>query len=190
MIAEPSGPLLLSVVKKEIARILQMICHEARRQFRVALFNGKHDRSMELQSMFEIDKLRSDRDHVQHGPVNCMKEPSCKAVSRCLKNCAVEVQIRRDKTNPITAAAFKVRDRLPEQRDILRVCAFCGLGREGRFDHQPHLSQLLRRDIVKEKKKLHGDGKNQRCILVEIASVSYLLRDDSHQLEDFQSGSQ
>ena len=55
VIAELTGVFLIVDVKKEIARVGQVIGHETRGENRIALFNGDQDGLMELQGMLQID---------------------------------------------------------------------------------------------------------------------------------------
>jgi len=75
MIAELARGLLLTAVKQQIAGVGQVVCHKTRRELRVALLDGNQNRLMELQRMFQLNKLGGHHDHVQHGTVDRLEQP-------------------------------------------------------------------------------------------------------------------
>jgi hypothetical protein len=81
VIAELAGGLLLAGLKQEVSRVGQMIGHETRGEFGVALLNRVKDRLMELQSVFQINQLRGHHDHIEHGAVDGLKETTRKTIA-------------------------------------------------------------------------------------------------------------
>ena len=63
--------------------------------------------------------------------------------------------------------------RLLEERSVLGVGSFSGLGGESRLNHEAHLGEFLKRGVVEEKEELQRDSEDGRCILVEVTSVSH-----------------
>ena len=57
MLTEIAGALLLGVVQQNVAGVNQVVCHKARCQFGVALFDSHHDRPVKLERMLKIDPL-------------------------------------------------------------------------------------------------------------------------------------
>jgi hypothetical protein len=91
--AELTGSFLLPGMKQQVASIDQMVGHETRCEPGVALFDRSQDRLMKLECVLKLDQLGGHHDHVQHCAMDCLKEPLCKAITRSLKDYAVEKQI-------------------------------------------------------------------------------------------------
>jgi hypothetical protein len=75
--------------------------------------------------------------------MDCLKEPPCKAITRGLKDDAVEKQVRGNEADAVAFAMFKVNDGLSEQGNVLGVGSFGRFGGKRRLHHEPHLGEFL-----------------------------------------------
>ena len=69
---------------------------------------------------------------------------------------------------------------------MLCCSALGSFGGKGRFHHEPHLREFLKRGVVEEKEKLHGHSQNRGGVLVEIAAIADFLGNHTHDLKNLQ----
>ena len=65
---------LFATLQQQVAGVRSDGRSSGARQLRIALFDRGQDRLMEVQRVFEVDQLRGHHHHIQHGPMNDVKE--------------------------------------------------------------------------------------------------------------------
>src|SRR5882757_25626 len=100
----------------------------------------------------------------------------------------MEEQIGGDEADTVALTVFEINDGLPEQSDVLRISALGCLGGQRGLHHKPHLGQLLEGRVVQQEEKFHRHGQYRGSVPIEVAAVSDLLRNDTHNLENLERG--
>ncbi len=186
MIAEGAGEFVLAALGEEVLGVGEVRGHELRGELGVAGFDGGEDRAVEGHGVLEVDHLRGDHHHVEHGAVDGVEDASGEPVSGGLEDGAMEEEIGGDKLDAILLGVFEVGDGLAQECDVLGVGALGGGGGERRLHEETQLGEFLDGGVVEEEEEVHGYGEDGGRVAVEVAAVSDFLGDDAHDLQDLQ----
>ena len=86
MISKLSSTLLFPAMEQQIASVRKVIGHQTRANSGFRCSIAWKMGWMKMKGMLKIHQLRCHHHHIEHSPMNDVKEPSCQSITRRLKD--------------------------------------------------------------------------------------------------------